>query len=245
MHAERPRPAFYALQAGGWRDYVTLLHPPYTLWHLAYVVIGAVVASPEIRPGRLLPTLVAFALGLGVSAHALDELRGRPLGTSIPRRILVALAAVPLAGAVAIGLYGALTVSPWIALFVVAGAAVAVAYNLELLGGRLHGDTQFALAWGAFPVATGAFAAAETITWATAGAAAFAFLTALAQRHLSTQVRDVRRRVVSVTGTLERRGGTVETVTRTTLVAAPERALAVLAASHVALAVALVMMRVA
>ena len=245
MHAERPRPAFYALEAGGWRDYITLLHPPYTLWHLAYVVVGAAVASPDIRAGRLLPTLAAFALGLGVSAHALDELRGRPLGTSIPRRTLVALAAVPLAGAVAIGLYGALTVSPWIALFVVVGATVAVAYNLELLGGRLHGDTQFALAWGAFPVVTGAFAAAETISWATVGAAVFAFLTALAQRHLSTQVRDVRRRVVSVTGTVGRRDGTVEPVTRTTLVAAPERALELLAASHVALAVALVMMRVA
>ena len=25
-----PRPAWYALERGGWRDYVTLLHPPYT-----------------------------------------------------------------------------------------------------------------------------------------------------------------------------------------------------------------------
>ena len=35
------RSAFYALEPGGWRDYVTLLHPPYTLWHLSYVAIGA------------------------------------------------------------------------------------------------------------------------------------------------------------------------------------------------------------
>ena len=38
------RPAFYALATGGWRDYVTLLHPPYTLWHLSYVAIGAALA---------------------------------------------------------------------------------------------------------------------------------------------------------------------------------------------------------
>ena len=36
----RARPAFYALAQGGWRDYVTLLHLPYTLWHLSYVAIG-------------------------------------------------------------------------------------------------------------------------------------------------------------------------------------------------------------
>jgi hypothetical protein len=34
-------PAFYALRPGGWRDYVTLLHPPYTAWHLSYVWIEA------------------------------------------------------------------------------------------------------------------------------------------------------------------------------------------------------------
>jgi len=243
MRPDAPRPAFYALEAGGWRDYVTLLHLPYTLWHLAYVVVGAAVASPEIRPGRVVPTLVAFALALGVSAHALDELQGRPLATSIPRGGLVALASVPLAAAVAIGVYGAVAVNLWIALFVVAGATAAVAYNLELFGGRLHGDVQFALAWGAFPLLTGAFAAAERISAATAAAAVFAFLTALAQRHLSTQVRDVRRRVARVSGVLERRDGTVEPVTRATISAAHERALGLLAASHVALAVALVIMR--
>ena len=35
------RPAFYSLAKGTWRDYVTLLHFPYTLWHLSYVVLGA------------------------------------------------------------------------------------------------------------------------------------------------------------------------------------------------------------
>ena len=29
--ADDARPAFYALKRGGWRDYITLLHPPYTL----------------------------------------------------------------------------------------------------------------------------------------------------------------------------------------------------------------------
>ncbi|MGH3046733.1 MAG: hypothetical protein ACRDNC_06985, partial [Gaiellaceae bacterium] len=157
MATDAPRPAFYALAQGGWRDYVTLLHPPYTAWHLSYVVIGAALA-PELQASRLLPTLVAFFLALGIGAHALDELNGRPLRTQISSSALVALAVVSILAAVAIGIAGAVLVDPWIGSFVAAGAFIVVAYNLELAGGRFHGDTWFALAWGAFPLVTGYFA---------------------------------------------------------------------------------------
>ena len=119
MAAESARPAFYALRSGGWRDYITLLHLPYTAWHLSYVVIGAAL-SPEFAVSRLWPTLLAFGLAVGIGAHALDELRGRPLRTQIPARVLVGLAAVSIAGAVGIGVVGAVTVDPWLAVFVVA-----------------------------------------------------------------------------------------------------------------------------
>src|SRR5881227_4499685 len=97
------RPAFYALAPGGWRDYVTLLHPPYTAWHLSYVVIGAAIA-PHWRPGILGLALLAFFLAMGIGAHALDELNGRPLQTRIPHGMLIGLATVSLAAACAIGL---------------------------------------------------------------------------------------------------------------------------------------------
>src|SRR5437899_894765 len=77
------RTAFYALRSGGWRDYVTLIHPPYTLWHLSYVAIGASIA-PRMKWGLLGWTTLAFLLAMGVGAHALDELQGRPLRTRIP-----------------------------------------------------------------------------------------------------------------------------------------------------------------
>ena len=44
LSARLERPAFYALRGGGWRDLVTLLHPPYTAWHLSYVALGAAAA---------------------------------------------------------------------------------------------------------------------------------------------------------------------------------------------------------
>src|SRR3954449_13289605 len=108
------RPAFYALEPGGWRDYLTLLHPPYTLWHLSYVAIGAALA-PGLTADRLLIALAAFFLAVGIGAHALDELHGHPLQTRISNRTLIALSVLSIGGAVALGLYASIAYTPWLA----------------------------------------------------------------------------------------------------------------------------------
>jgi hypothetical protein len=239
-----PRPAFYALASGGWRDYVTLLHLPYTAWHLSYVAIGAALA-PQLAVSRFLAVLAAFFLAVGVGAHALDELNGRPLRTRIRAGTLGTLAAASIGGAVAIGVYGAVAFDPWLAVFVTGGAVVVVGYNLEVLGGRLHTDLVFALAWGAFPLLTAYFAVAGRIGWVAILGAVFAAATSAAQRSLSTQVRDVRRRVVHVEGRIERRDGDSEPLTTATLIAAEEAALRATAVGVVALAIALCIMRLA
>lgn len=244
MSEAQARPAFYALAPGGWRDYVTLLHPPYTAWHLSYVVIGACLA-PHLFTGRLLAALAAFFLGLGLSAHALDELHDRPLQTRIPDRVLVVLTVVPLAGAVAIGIAGAVAFDLWLLVFVAVGLALVPVYNLELFGGAIHNEAGFAVAWGSFPLLTGYFACAGTISWASLLAAAFAALTSYVQRVLSTPVRHVRRRVAAVSGTVELVDGGREPVTREMLAGTQERSLQALAAAHFALAAALLVLRLA
>jgi hypothetical protein len=186
------RPAFYALRPGGWRDYLTLLHAPYTLWHLSYVAIGAALA-PHMRWGLLGWTVLAFFLALGVGAHALDELHGRPLRTRIPATLLVGLGVVSIAAACAIGIVEAAATTWWLLAFIGAGAFIVVAYNLELFGGAFHSDLWFGLSWGAFPVLTAYFASAERLRAEAVAAAAFAVLASLAQRTLSTQVRRARR----------------------------------------------------
>lgn len=241
MNAEQ-RPAFYALEAGGWRDYVTLLHPPYTLWHLSYVAIGAALA-PTLPVERLLWGLAAFLLALGVGAHALDELNGRPLRTTIPDRILVALATASIGGAAAIGFAAAFAWTPLLLPFVAFGTFIVVAYNLELFGGRFHSDFWFALAWGAFPVLTAYVGAAETLRLEALLAAVFAAFFSLAQRHLSTQVRTVRRRTDDVSGAISFTDGHEEPITRETLLRAPEAALHALASAIVALALVLLVLR--
>jgi len=222
---------------------VTLLHPPYTVWHLSYVVIGGCLA-PVVAWGRLGAAVVAFALAVGVGAHALDELRGRPLRTGIPSPLLVVLAAVSLAGACAIGVVGAVPFEPLLALLVPVGVFLVLAYNLELLGGHFHSDLWFGLAWGGFPVVCGYAAVAGDIRVATLLAAGFGVLLSLAQRTLSNHVRHVRRRVVAVTGELELREGSRERLDADRLIAAEERGLRLLAAAVVVLAAALVAFRI-
>jgi hypothetical protein len=218
------RPAWYALRTGGWRDWVTLLHPPYTLWHLSYVAVGAGLA-PRFHLDRLLFAIAAFFLAMGVAAHALDELRGRPLRTRIPSPVLVVTAVVTLAGAVGIGLAAASAWGWWLLAFVAAGAVLVPAYNLELFGGRLHNDWGFALAWGAFPALTGWFVEAQTIRLEAIGVAAYATAMSLAQRTLSTPVRRARREQGTVEGT-----ETIERTLRSLTFAAIVLAAAVIAA---------------
>jgi hypothetical protein len=186
------RPAFYALRSGGWRDYVTLLHPPYTLWHLSYAALGAAVA-PDMHWRVLCWTVLAFLLAMGIGAHALDEMKGRPLQTRIPDRVLVLLAAWSIAGACVIGIHVAIYTTWWLLAFIAFGAAIVVAYNLELFGGALHTPFWFAAAWGSFPALTGFFASARTIRAEAVAIAGFAFVTSIVQQRLSVDVRFARR----------------------------------------------------
>ncbi len=236
------RPSFYALERGGWRDYVTLLHLPYTAWHLSYVVIGGCLAT-EVAWERLGAAVVAFALAVGVGAHALDELNGRPLRTKIPSSVLVTLAAVSIGTASAIGVIGALSFRLWLVALVPVGLFLVLAYNLELLSGRFHSDLWFGLAWGGFPVICGYAAVAGEIGVAAVIAAVFAVLLSLAQRTLSNRVRFVRRRVDDVSGALVLRDGSAETIDADWLIAVEERGLQLLAAASVVLAASLVAFR--
>jgi len=184
--------AYYALPPGGWRDYVTILHLPYTAWNLSYVALGAALA-PHFHVNRLLLGLAAFALALGVSAHALDELHGRPLRTQIPTSVLVGLATVSLAGACAIGVVAAAAWGWWLLAFIGVGAVLVPAYNLELAGGIIHNEPGLALAWGAFPILTGYFVEAQTIRLEAVLAAGYGAVLIMAQRTLSTPAREARR----------------------------------------------------
>jgi hypothetical protein len=239
---ELDRPAFYALRPGGWRDLLTLLHPPYTAWHLSYVALGA-AAAPTLHADRLWAALGAFFLAVGIGAHALDELNGRPLKTKLSRRTLIALALFGMFGAVGIGILGIAIVSPLLIPLVIAGAVLVPAYNLELAGGRFHSDLWFALAWGGFPAFTGYFVNSLAIRPAGILVAAACCLLSAAQRRLSTPARELRRRTDSLTGEQRLTDGSVIELTVQQIADPLEGALSALWLALVLLAVGLVAVR--
>jgi demethylmenaquinone methyltransferase/2-methoxy-6-polyprenyl-1,4-benzoquinol methylase len=237
--AEPLAPAFYAARSGGWRDYWTLLHPPYTVWHLSYVLLGASLA-PSPDPRIVAGALLAFGLAVGVAAHAFDELRGRPLRTRIPARVLVALGAVALSLAVGLGLLAATVLGPLFLVFVATGGALVLLYAFE--APIVHSDLGFALGWGAFPVVSAAYATGAP-PLPTLGGALAAALLSLAQRRLSTRARSVRRRATAVRGEITYADGSRERIDRDSIIAAPEGALRVLWLAVFAVAVSALLSR--
>ena len=187
------RPAFYAPTGTPSGDFIALLHLPYTLWHLGYVAIGASLVRMVDLP-RLGGTLVAFALGLGIGAHALDEVKDRPLGTSFSAVTLWVLGVASFVGVAAVAAVGVVVISPWVLAWAAAGIALAVGYAFEWPA-WLHTGWGFALAWGAFPVLAGFWAQAENIEPSALVVAAAAALLSRAQRTLSTPARHIRRHV--------------------------------------------------
>jgi len=216
-----------------------VLHPPYTAWHLSYVLIGAALA-PAVDGVRLAATLLAFFLAVGVSAHALDELKGRPLGTELPRAVLTTAAVLGLLGAVGLGIVGVTKLGVGLVPFIAIGVLFVFAYNLELLGGKLHGDFWFALSWGAFPVLTAYFAQTGRLSVGAVAAAAGAYALSFAQRSLSTPARLLRRRSRSVSGSVTLSDGSSVRLDEATLLRPLEQALRAFSWGVVAIALGLV-----
>jgi hypothetical protein len=236
------RPAYYAASPGGWRDWWTLLHPPYTAWHLSYVVIGAALA-PHVALEPLLATLIAFFLAVGLAAHALDELNGRPLQTRISAPALITVTVIGLVGAVALGAVGIVRVG-WVLLpFMIVGPILVLAYNAELFGGIIHTDLGFATAWGAFPVLTAYAAQTGRLSPAAVLAAVAALAMSAAQRRLSTPARTLRRRSVSVQGSVTLADGQVTIVDQQMMLAPLEGALRAMSWGLVLLAASLAVAR--
>jgi hypothetical protein len=224
-------PAFYARQGNALSDWWTLLHPPYTVWHLSYVILGAAIA-PTRDWTALGFSVLAFFLAVALAAHALDELHGRPLKTGIGSSTLWVVATLGLAGAVTLGVFGAFFWDGhnWaLATAMPIGVTLVVGYNLELFDGAFHSDHAFAWGWGGYPVVIGYLAQSppeSLVLLAAATAATLAAVgTSYAQRSLSSPARWLRRRSASVSGSITTLDGAAIQLDRGVLLAPLEHAL--------------------
>lgn len=192
--------AWYDIKGQGWlRDLWMILHPPYSLWFLSYVIIGAAL-TPRMNWPLLGWTILAFALAMCIGGHVLDELNGRPLKTTLPKQALWTLALTSIAGAVAIGIIIGVRETAWVIPCIIFGAFITFAYNLEWGRGFFHHDYWFGIAWGAFPAITAYVAQTRTISMEAVLVAGFAFAYSMAQRKLSMQSRFWRRKVSDLEG---------------------------------------------
>jgi hypothetical protein len=235
------RPAYYAPVGTLSGDLIALLHPPYTAWHLSHVAIGAALA-PRIDWPVLAATLLAFFLGTGVAAHAIDEINGRPLHTALSDRSLTLLAVGGLIGSLVIAAVGAVRLSPWVLAWAGIGVLLAAGYGLEKPA-ALHTSLGFALAWGGFPVLVGFWAQTETITIGAIVVAGAATLISMVQRALSTPARYVRRHTDKAEMTLVR-GESEDRWDEEKILATWERPLRLLAWFMVALALGMLATKV-
>ena len=196
-----------------------------------------------MQASRLIATVLAFFLAVGLAAHALDELRGRPLRTRIPSPVLVAVAVAGLVGALALGVVGVSMVGWTLIPFMVAGPILVIGYNAELFGGLMHTDFGFAAGWGAFPVLTGYVAQAGTLALAPVVASVGAFALSTAQRRLSTPARNIRRRALRVEGRITFGDGRAVPISADTLIGPLEGALRATSWAIILLAAALAVAR--
>jgi ABC-type branched-subunit amino acid transport system permease subunit len=127
--------------------------------------------------------------------------------------------------------------------FIAIGAFITVAYNLELFGGRFHSGFWFAAAWGAFPALTAYWINALDIRLQGVLVAAACFMLSVAQRRLSTPVRELRRSTVSVSGRQQLADGTTIDLDEARLAAPLDGALRACALALTLLAAGLVIAR--
>jgi hypothetical protein len=175
----------------------TMLHPPYTLMVLGFVITGAAI-SPRFSWTILVPTVIAYALALGIGAHFLDQLPG--MGSRYVRHWpswalwLVGLGGV--ATGVIIGVAGALLVlgPPFLVLVGVQGVC-ALGYPLApLFGGVLHRDSIFAVSWGSLPFLTSFYAQSREFSLVSLLLAAAFGVLAVIEIRVSKRSREARRR---------------------------------------------------
>ncbi len=179
------------------RLFVGLTFYPYTLMNASYVAIGSLL-SPTPDLGRMEGMMVVYILAVGIAAHSLDAMApNRPWGEFLSRRQLEVLALAGLIPALAVGLWYAVVFAPLLLPIGIVELFFLLAYNLELLDGRLHGDLWFALSWGLLPVLAGFAVQTNSLSLVSVIGGLFGFCTAYVEISASRPYKELKRGSVS------------------------------------------------
>jgi hypothetical protein len=141
----------------GFRIFVGMLFLPYTGMCISFAVLGSMLAV-HIVWDRVVAISAIYALGLGLAAHAADNLGSkttRPWGNYFSNRQLWYMVLLGLLPAYAIGAYYIIFFVPLLLVIAILEGFFLFAYNFEVFGGFFHTNFWFSLSWGALPLIAG------------------------------------------------------------------------------------------
>lgn len=149
---------WYATEGSKLAEFWTILHLPYTFMSLSFLAIGFGIAGVQ-RWDVFAWIMIAYFLGLGIAAHAFDQLPGQ--GSSYVKYLtpweLTALGVAAVSSAVIIGITWMYKLSAWhLSWIIVLQTFFVFSYPLsKTLRGYFHTDFWFAISFGFVPVMAG------------------------------------------------------------------------------------------
>ena len=138
------------------KAFVGMLFLPYTGMCISFTIIGSLL-STVIFWDRIIAIFLIYFFGLGISAHALDNLGSKikPWGNYFTKNELKLMTISGILISYTIGLYYVINDVPLLLIIGILEGFFLFAYNLELFNGYFHTDFWFALSWGSLPLVAG------------------------------------------------------------------------------------------
>lgn len=173
----------------------TILHIPYTFMCISFLIVGFAISKP-VNITALLLISAAYFLGLGIAAHAFDQLPGQ--GSSYVQYLkpkeLLAMGIVSLMIAWWLVGYFIITWQAWHMIWLMfLQSFFGIAYPVsKLFKGFFHNDFWFAVGFGLMPPIIGFYANTLTLAWIIIPFALVCFLIARIEILLSRFSRKLR-----------------------------------------------------
>ncbi|MFH0904258.1 MAG: hypothetical protein V1854_03610 [Methanobacteriota archaeon] len=192
------RQTWYAAEGSKLAEFWTILHLPYTAMSLSFLAVGFGIAGVQ-RWDVFALVMVAYFLGLGIAAHAFDQLPGQ--GSSYVKyltpRELRSMGVAAVSAAVMIGVLLMVKLAAWHLLWIIPlQTFFVVAYPYaKFAKGFFHNDIWFAVSFGYIPVMAGYYINTLTLNPEFVPWAAVAAIISMIEILLSRYVRKWRHNV--------------------------------------------------
>jgi hypothetical protein len=163
---------------------------------ISFTIIGSML-SESIAWDRALSIFIIYFLGLGVSAHAADNLGSKkikPWGNFFSTFELRLMVMGGLSVSYLLGIYYIIIFVPLLSIIAIIEGFFLFAYNFELFNGFFHNNFWFAISWGSLPLLAGFVIQTNSISILSLIASIVAFLAAYIEIRISRKYKELKRK---------------------------------------------------